>query len=68
MRLVPLKSLSPWLSVHMYNVQNGGPMQYRRQFEYDVVLNSELDSNSAISSWIGLQPSRARLLDSPAPY
>jgi hypothetical protein len=28
-------------------------MQYGRQFEYDVVLDSELDSNSAILNWIG---------------
>jgi hypothetical protein len=43
-------------------------MQSRRQFEYDVVLDSKLDSNSAISNWIGLPPSRVRLLGSPAPY
>jgi hypothetical protein len=34
-------------------------MQSRRQFEYEVVLNSELDSNSAIPNWIGSSPSRA---------
>jgi hypothetical protein len=28
-------------------------MQSGRQFEYDVVLESELDSNSAILNWIG---------------
>jgi hypothetical protein len=28
-------------------------MQSRRQFEYEVVLDSELDSNSAILNWIG---------------
>jgi hypothetical protein len=42
-------------------------MQSGRQFEYKVVLNSELDSNSIISNWIGSPPSRARLLGSPAP-
>jgi hypothetical protein len=28
-------------------------MQSGRQFEYDVVLDSELDLNSAIPNWIG---------------
>jgi hypothetical protein len=42
-------------------------MQSGRQFEYKVVLNSELDSNSIILNWIGSSPSRARLLGSPAP-
>jgi hypothetical protein len=42
-------------------------MQYGRQFEYKVVMNSELDSNSAIPNWIGSPPSRARLLGYPAP-
>jgi hypothetical protein len=42
-------------------------MQSGSQFEYDVVLDSELDSNSAISNWIGSSPSRAPLLSSPAP-
>jgi hypothetical protein len=37
------------------------------QFEYEVVLDSELDSNSAIPNWIGLKPSRASLIASPAP-
>jgi hypothetical protein len=40
-------------------------MQSGRQFEYEVVLDSELDSNSAILNWIGSPPSRARLLGSP---
>jgi hypothetical protein len=40
-------------------------MQSRRQFEYEVVLYSELDLNSVIPNWIGSPPSRARLLDSP---
>jgi hypothetical protein len=39
-----------------------------RQFKYEVVLNSELDSNSVIPNWIGSPPSRARLLGSPAPF
>jgi hypothetical protein len=39
----------------------------RHQFEYEVVLDSELDSNSVIPNWIGSPPSRARLLGSPAP-
>jgi hypothetical protein len=42
-------------------------MQSGRQFEYEVVLDSELDSNLAISNWIGSLPSRAHLLGSPAP-
>jgi hypothetical protein len=41
-------------------------MQSGRQFEYDMVLDSELDLNSAILSWIGSPPSRARLLGSLA--
>jgi hypothetical protein len=46
-------------------------MQSRRQFEYEVVLNSELDSNSIIPNWIGSPPSRdvflalQHLLDAP---
>jgi hypothetical protein len=42
-------------------------MQSGRQFKYEVVLDSELDSNSAIPNWIGSPPSHARLLGSPAP-
>jgi hypothetical protein len=42
-------------------------MQSGRQFEYEVVMDSELDSNSAIPNWMGLPPSRACLLGSPAP-
>jgi hypothetical protein len=42
-------------------------MQSGRQFEYEVVMYSELDSNSAIPNCIGSPPSRARLLGSPAP-
>jgi hypothetical protein len=42
-------------------------MQSRRQFEYEVVLDSDLDSNLAIPNWIGSSPSRACLLGSPAP-
>jgi hypothetical protein len=42
-------------------------MQSERQFEYEVILDSELDSNSAIPNWIGLPPSHAYLLGSPAP-
>jgi hypothetical protein len=42
-------------------------MQSECQFEYEVVLDSELDSNSAIPNWIGLPPSCARLLGSPTP-
>jgi hypothetical protein len=42
-------------------------MQSGRQFKYEVVLDSELDSNSAISNWIGSPPSRACFLGSPAP-
>jgi hypothetical protein len=42
-------------------------MQSERQFEYDVILDSELDSNSAILNWIGSPPSRAHLLGSLAP-
>jgi hypothetical protein len=42
-------------------------MQSGRQFEYEVVMDSELDSNSAILNWIDLPPSCARLLGSPAP-
>jgi hypothetical protein len=42
-------------------------MQSGGQFEYEVVLDSELDSNSAILNWIGSPPSRPGLLGSPAP-
>jgi hypothetical protein len=42
-------------------------MQFGRQFEYEVVLDTELDSKSAIPNWIGSPPSRARLLSSPGP-
>jgi hypothetical protein len=42
-------------------------MQSRRQFKYEMVLDSELDSNLAISNWIGSPPSHVRLLSSPAP-
>jgi hypothetical protein len=41
-------------------------MQSGRQFEYEVVLHSELDSNSTILNWIISPPSRARLLGFPA--
>jgi hypothetical protein len=40
-------------------------MQSGHQFEYEVVMHSELDSNSAIMNWIGSPPSHARLLGSP---
>jgi hypothetical protein len=43
-------------------------MQSGRQFEYEVVLDSELNSNSVIPNWIGSPPSRAGLLGSPAPF
>jgi hypothetical protein len=42
-------------------------MQSGCQFEYVVVLDSELGLNSAILNWIGSPPSCARLLGSPAP-
>jgi hypothetical protein len=42
-------------------------MQSGCQFEYEVVLDSMLDSNSAILNWIGLPPSRACLPGSPTP-
>jgi hypothetical protein len=42
-------------------------MQSGRQFEYEVVLNSELDSNLVIPNWIGSSLSHARLLGSSAP-
>jgi hypothetical protein len=42
-------------------------MQSGHQFKYEVVLDSELDSNSAILNWIGSPPSRACLVSSPAP-
>jgi hypothetical protein len=42
-------------------------MQSGRQFKYEVVLDSELDSNSVIPNWIGSPPSQARLLGSPSP-
>jgi hypothetical protein len=41
-------------------------MQSGYQFGYEVVLDTELDSNSAIPNWIGSPPSRARLLGYPA--
>jgi hypothetical protein len=62
-----LERLSPYLSVHMSNVQDGGRMQSGRQFEYEVVLYSELDLNLAILNWIGSSPSRVCLLSSPSP-
>jgi hypothetical protein len=43
-------------------------MQSGRQFEYEVVLHSELELNSVILNWIGSPPSRARLIGSPAPF
>jgi hypothetical protein len=42
-------------------------MKSGRQFEYKEVLDSELDSNSAIPNWIGSPPSRAGVLGSLAP-
>jgi hypothetical protein len=42
-------------------------MQFGCQYEYEVVLNSELDSNSVIPNWIGSPPSRAHLIGSPTP-
>jgi hypothetical protein len=42
-------------------------MQSGHQFEYEVVLDSELDSNSAILNWISSPPSHACLLGSPSP-
>jgi hypothetical protein len=42
-------------------------MQSGRQFEYELVLDSELNSNSAIPNWIGLPPSLARFVGSPTP-
>jgi hypothetical protein len=42
-------------------------MQSGRQFEYEVVPNSKLDSNSIIPNWIGSPSSRARLIGSLAP-
>jgi hypothetical protein len=40
-------------------------MQSGHQFEYDVVLDFKLDSNSVILNWIGSP--HARLPGSPAP-
>jgi hypothetical protein len=42
-------------------------MQSGHQFEYEVVLDSKLDSTLAIPNWIDSPPSRARLLRSLAP-
>jgi hypothetical protein len=42
-------------------------MQFGRQFEYKVVMDFELGSNSAILNWIGSPPSRAGLLGSSTP-
>jgi hypothetical protein len=42
-------------------------MQSGCQFEYEVVIDFELDSKLVILNWIGLPPSRARLLGSLAP-
>jgi hypothetical protein len=47
------------------NVDDEGSKQH--QFEYKVVLDSELDSNSTIPNWIGSSPSRALLIGSPPP-
>jgi hypothetical protein len=43
-------------------------MQSGRQFEYEVILDFELDSNSVIPNWIASPPSHARLFSSPAPF
>jgi hypothetical protein len=42
-------------------------MQFGRQVEYEVVLDSELDLNSAIPNWIGSPPLHACLLGSLVP-
>jgi hypothetical protein len=42
MRSVALKILSPYLFIHMKNVQIGCRMCYVYQFESNVVLHSEL--------------------------
>jgi hypothetical protein len=43
-------------------------MQSEHQFEYEMVLDSELYLNSAIPNWIGSPRSRARLLGSLVPF
>jgi hypothetical protein len=67
MRLVALETLSPYLFMHMKNIQIVGPTCHVHQFEAKVVRYSELDSksDSAILNWIGSPPWRAKLLGSP---
>jgi hypothetical protein len=50
-----LKSLSPYLFMHMKNVQIGCCTCLVRQFEGKVILDPEIDSklDSAIPNWIG---------------
>jgi hypothetical protein len=65
MRLVVLDRLSPYLSMHMQNIQiRGGP---GHQFECKVVMDFELDSksHSGILNWLGSPPYCAHLLGSP---
>jgi hypothetical protein len=48
MRPVALERLSSYLFIHMNNVQIGGHVRLVSQFEYKVVLNSELKRNMNI--------------------
>jgi hypothetical protein len=49
MRLVALKTLSPYLSMHMKNIKIRGHMCLVRQFEGNVILNSKLETNMGIN-------------------
>jgi hypothetical protein len=64
-----LERISPYLSMHMKNVQIGGCTLPVHQFEGKVVMYSELDSNSdfAILNWIGSPFCGAHHLGSLAP-
>jgi hypothetical protein len=57
-KLVVLENLSPYLFMHMKNVQIESHTRPMHQFEGKVVLNLEVDlkSGSAISIWIGSPP------------
>jgi hypothetical protein len=69
MRLVTLERLSPYIHMHMKNVQIRGRMCHVHQFEGKVVLDPEIDSKSdyAILNWIRSPPWRAHLLGSLPP-
>jgi hypothetical protein len=44
-KIFSLESLSPYLSIHIKNGNNGGRLRLARQFKGNVVLDSELEIN-----------------------